>query len=347
MSEAKMTVKDPAEKLAHRRLRVLELAEALGNITQTCKRMKMDRTSFYEWKRRFQTQGIAGLKDLPPIHLTHPQTTPPEVVEKILEATLKHPRWGCMKISDWLKVEGSYVSGPTVQGILNKHKLGTKYERQLKLEEKHLQEGMKLTAEQIALIEKLNPCFKERHVESSKPGELLSQDTFYVGTLKGIGRVYLQAVVDTYGSYAFGYLHTGKIPEQAAAILHEDVLPQYKAWKLPVKAILTDNGREYCGTDHHPYEIYLALNDIEHRRTKVRRPRTNGFVERFNKTVLEEFFSTTFREKFYESVEALQEDLDQWLKHYNTERPHRGYRNMGKRPFETVSAFIKTARHEG
>jgi hypothetical protein len=82
MSEAKMTVKDPAEKLAHKRLRVLPLAEALGNITQACKRMKMDRTSFYEWKRRFQTHGIAGLKDMPPIHLTHPQTTPPEIVDR-------------------------------------------------------------------------------------------------------------------------------------------------------------------------------------------------------------------------------------------------------------------------
>ena len=341
MNETKMTAKDPVEKLAHRRLRVLQLAETLGNISKACRRMSMDRTSFYEYKRRYQTHGIEGLKDLPPIHLTHPQTTPPEIVERILELALKHPRWGCYKISDLLKVEGNYVSGPTIQNILNKNGLGTKYERQLKLEENFVNEGQKLTAEQVALIEKLNPCFRERHVESSSPGELLSQDTFYVGNLKGVGRVYLQAVVDTYGSYAFGYLHTGKIPEHAAAVLHEDVLPQYKKWGIPVKAILTDNGREYCGTSHHPYEVYLELNDIEHRRTRVRRPRTHGIVERFNTPVLDEFFSTAFREKFYESVDALQEDLDAWILQYNTERPHRGYRNMGKKPFETVSAFIK------
>jgi len=88
----------------------------------------------------------------------------------------------------------------------------------------------------------------------------------------------------------------------------------------------------------HPYQIFLEFNDIEHSRTKVARPRTNGFVERFNRTALDEFFRETFREKFYASVEELQADLDQWLEYYNYERPHRGYRNMGRRPIETVEA---------
>ena len=68
------------------------------------------------------------------------------------------------------------------------------------------------------------------------------------------------------------------------------------------------------------------------------RPRTNGFVERFNRTILDEFFRETFRDKFYSSVEELQKDLDQWLYLYNYERPHRGYRNMGRRPIETIEA---------
>jgi transposase InsO family protein len=99
-------------------------------------------------------------------------------------------------------------------------------------------------------------------------------------------------------------------------------------------------GREFCGTERHPYELYLDLNGIEHRRTKVRTPRTNGFVERFNGTVLDEFFRVKMRETFYETVEALQSDLDAWLLHYNTERPHLGYRNMGRRPIETVMSFV-------
>jgi len=329
------------KKLVKHRLSVLELAQALGNVSEACRRRGLCRSRFYEYKRRFQTHGIEGLKDLPPIHKSHPQTTPPQVVEQILEIALNNPMWGCKRISDRLKLQGNYVSGPTVQKILNKHGMGSRYERLLKLEEKALKRKIELTPEQIKAIEKANPCFRERHVESKRPGELLCQDTFYVGHLKGVGKVYMQAVVDTFGSYAFAYLHTSKLPEHAAVILHNDVLPQYGEWGLEVKAILTDNGREYCGKDHHPYELYLALNDIEHRTTKVGRPRTNGFVERFNRTVLDEFLRPAFRKKFYESVKALQKDLDRWLKHYNFERSHQGYRNMGKRPFDTVKKFIK------
>jgi transposase InsO family protein len=244
-------------------------------------------------------------------------------------------------LSDKLKLEGISVSSPTVQDILIKQGLGKRYERLLKLEEQAAQAALMLTPEQVALIEKNNPCFRERHIESSRPGELLSQDTFYVGRLKGVGRVYLHVVVDTYSSYAFGFLHTSKQPEAAVAVVHNEVLPFYQAHNLAVAAILTDNGHEFCGSDHHPYEVYLQLNDIEHRTTRVRRPQTNGFVERFNRTVLDEFLRTAFRTKFYERVEELQVDLDQWLGYYNTERPHQGYRNMGRRPIDTVEQYLK------
>jgi transposase InsO family protein len=125
-------------------------------------------------------------------------------------------------------------------------------------------------------------CFRERHVESSRPGELLSQDTFCVGRLKGVGRVYLHVVVDTFGSYAFGFLHTSKQPEAAVAVVHNDMLPFYQEREIDAAAIPTNNGREYCGTDRHPYALYLQRSDIEHRTTRVRRPQTNGLVECFN-----------------------------------------------------------------
>ena len=159
--------------------------------------------------------------------------------------------------------------------------------------------------------------------------------------------MYLQAVVDTYSSYAFGFLHTGKLPQCAVAVPHNEVLPFYRERQISIKAVLTDNGREYCGTPVHPFELYLDLNDIEHRRAKVRSPKTNGFVERFNATILDEFFRKAFREQFFESVEALQKALDIWLVHYNTERPHRGYRNLGRRPIETINLFIQPERQEG
>jgi transposase InsO family protein len=234
--------------------------------------------------------------------------------------------------SSTVAIEGAIGPSPDGDG------LGTRIDRWLALEKANAEKAIEITSEQAAFLEKLNPCFRERHVESAAPGELLSADTFFVGSLKGVGKVYLHAVVDTYGSYAFGFLHVSK--QAAVAVLHNDVLPFYRNLDLPVGAILTDNGREFCGTERHPYELYLELNSIEHRRTRVRSPKTNGFVERFNGTVLDEFFRVKMRETFYDSVEALQADLDAWLVHYNTERPHLGYRNVGRRPIETIMSFV-------
>lgn len=336
--------KDPEIKLAEQRMSVLELAQALGNVSEACRQRGISRTQFYEYKRRFQTHGIAGLKDLPPIHHSHPQTTSPEVEARVLEVSLEHPAWGCDRLSQWLKLDGTNVSGPTIQKLLNRNQMGTRYDRWLLLERKHADEAIPLTAEQVKFLEKQNPAFRERHVESGRPGELLCQDTFVVGTLKGVGRVYLHAVVDSYSSYAFGFLHTSKQPEAAVAVLHNDVLPFYAQHDISVTAVLTDNGREFCGKETHSYELYLRLNDIEHRRTRVRRPQTNGFVERFNRTVLDEFFRSAFRTKFYETVAQLQDDLDIWLVHYNTERPHQGYRNLGRRPIDTIKEFLESAQ---
>lgn len=338
----RITDKDPALKLARKRLSVLELAVELGSVSKACKQAGMDRTSFYEYKRRFQTHGLQGLKDLPPIHLTHPQTTSQEVQARILELALAHPTRGCNYLSALLAQEGIGVSFVTVQNILNKQALGSRYARLLALEKKALDDQITLTAEQVKLIEKANPCFAERHVESSRPGELLSQDNFYVGNFKGVGKLYLHTVVDTFGSLAFGVLGTSKQPEWAVSVLYNEALPFYEETGISVSAILTDNGREFCGREmQHPFELFLAMSDIEHRRTKVRTPRTNGFVERFHRTVLDEFFRIKLRTTFYESVEALQADLDEWLLFYNQERPHLGYRNMGKRPMDTLCQYLK------
>lgn len=337
---------DAVVKVANQRLRVLELAETLKNVSEACRRRGMSRSQFYEFKRRFQLHGLEGLKDLPPIHKSHPQATSSDLENRLLALSEESPSWGCKRLSAQLKLEGLSLSSVTVQKILRKHGMADRYQRLLKLEERALNGEVKLTAQEIRTLERMNPCFKERHVESSRPGELINQDTFFVGHFKGIGRVYLQTIVDTYGSYAFGYLHTGKLPEHAAAALHLYVLPQYKQWGIPVKAVLTDNGSEFRGTENHPYELYLQLNDIQHRRTKVNSPRTNGFVERFNRTVLDEFFRLALRKRVYHSVEQLQASLDAWLTFYNEQRPHLGYRNLGRRPLDTIKQFCKTVSEE-
>ncbi|MDX2139842.1 MAG: IS481 family transposase [Chloroflexota bacterium] len=334
-------------KLAQNRLKLLEFAQTLGNVAETCRKFGVSRSQFYEYKKRFETYGLEGLVDLPPIHKSHPQTTPPEVVEQILEWALRQPNWGCEKISIKLRQAGIALSAVTIQDILNKNGLGTRSQRLYALERKHLEEQFELNEEQIELLERHNPCFAERHVESSCPGELLCADTSKVGQLSDGTKVVLHAVVDTYGSYAFGMVHSTKQPEASALLLHNDVLPFYRSHQLPVEALLSDNGREFCGTPAHPYEIYLALNDIEHRRTKVRSPQTNGFVERFIRTAKEEFFKLAFIRKVYTHLDDLQTDFDAWLHEYNTERPHLGYRNMGRCPIETVLQFSSSVRLEG
>lgn len=325
------------KKIAQNRLTLLQVAEKLRNVSEACRRGNVSRSQFYEYKRAFQERGFDGLVDRPPIPKSFPNETPAEVREKVVKLSIEHPAWGQGHVSDQLRLAGVSVSPSTVRNIWIKEGLESKYKRILRLEEERNGKDIELTEEQIRLLEKANPCFRERRVESPYPGYLLSQDTFMVGTLKGVGRVYLQAVIDTFGSYAFGKLYTSKLPETAADVLYDRVLPFYEAHGLKVEHILTDNGREYCGRPMvHPYQIFLELYDIEHRRTKVATPRTNGFVERFNRTILDEFFRETFREKFYASVEELQVDLDRWLDYYNNERPHRGYRNMGRRPIETI-----------
>ena len=133
------------QKLAQGRLSVLELAEALGNVSEACRRRGISRTQFYEYKRRFQTHGMEGLKDLPPIHKSHPMSTPKEVQEKILALSLDHPAWGCNRLSDHLKLEGVSVSAPTVQNILNREGLGSRYKRWLRLEEETAKKEIELT----------------------------------------------------------------------------------------------------------------------------------------------------------------------------------------------------------
>ena len=182
-------------------------------------------------------------------------------------------------------------------------------------------------------------------MEASRPGELLNQDTFYWGTLKGVGKVYVQVVVDVFCSLAFAKVYTAKMPVTAADLLYDRVLPFYEALGVKVGAILTDNGREFCGIqERHPYELLLAMEDIEHRTTKIRSPRTNGFVERMNRTLLDECFRVQGRQTWYIGVEEIQRDLDRFMRYYNLERSHQGYRLKGRTPAQALMEALGSHR---
>jgi Integrase core domain. len=320
------------QKYLNQRLSTFELNQILSNASIQYRKSKTNSIYLNELKNYFQNAGIENLKNLPAIPKSHPRKTSARISDAIIISSLEHPGWGCVRLEQALKSQGISVSSPTIQKILIQHHMGNKNERLWKIEEKALTGEVNLNQEQIALIEKFNPCFRERFNESSRPGEILAQDFMLVGFLNGIGKIYLQSVVDTYNSFAFGFLHTGKFPDNAVAILHNDVLPFFQQYRIRVNTIATNNNRQYSGTENHHYELYLLLNDIGHRKSPVHDGRSNGFNQRFNRIALNEFFKKAFQKKSYDSIEKLQVDFDQWLLSYNNERPHNGYRNMGLPP---------------
>ena len=192
-------------------------------------------------------------------------------------------------------------------------------QRLMALETKSAEEGLMLTESQIAALEKKkDDDLASGEIETHHPGYLGSQDTFYVGTLKGVGRVYQQTFVDTYSKVACCKLYTTKTPITSADLLNDKVLPLFESHDMSIIRMLTDRGTEYCGkVDKHDYQLFLAINDIEHTKTKAASPQTNGICERFHRTILNEFYQVTFRKKIYSSLEELQQDLDDWLYYYN------------------------------
>ena len=303
------------DKVARRKLSLLELAHEMGNVSKACKIMGYSRQQFYEIRRNFQTYGSDGLIDrLPGAKGPHPNRVSAEVEKAILDHCLTNPTQGCLSVAQHLNLQGVTVSSGGVRGVWSRHNLLSKHDRLLRFEEHVSKNRVKLTSEQVRMLERFSPEFRERHIETRWTGDLVAVDTFFVGTLKGIGKIYLQTVIDTYSRYAWGQLHTSKIPLTAVQTLNNHVLPFFDDHRARVDTILSDNGREFCGRpDKHPYELFLQLEEIEHRTTKVRRPQSNGFVERLHRTLLDEHFRLKGREKFYESVKEMQADLDAYL----------------------------------
>ena len=317
---------------------LLNLAAELGNVSRACKVMGFSRDTFYRYQAAVETGGVEALIDA--------NRRKPNIKNRVEEATeaavtafaLEQSAFGQVRVSNELRKRGIFVSPSGVRSVWLRQNLES-FKKRLSALEKYVAEtGRVLTEAQVqALEKKQEDDVAHGEIETAHPGYLGSQDTFYVGTLKGVGRIYQQTFVDTYSKWAAAKLYTTKTPITSADLLNDRVLPFFAEQGMGVIRILTDRGTEYCGKpENHDYQLYLTLNDIEHSRTKANHPQTNGICERFHKTILQEFYQVAFRRKIYQSIEELQYDLDDWMAYYNSARTHQGKMCCGRTPIQTL-----------
>ena len=317
---------------------LLKLAAELGNVSRACKVMGFSRDTFYRYQSAMATGGVDALIDAnrkkPNLHNRVEEATEVAVAAFALE----QPAFGQVRVSNELRKRGIFISPSGVRSVWLRRDLES-FKKRLKALERHVaQTGEVLTeAQVIALEKKQEDDVAHGEIETAHPGYLGSQDTFYVGTIKGVGRIYQQTFVDTYSKWATAKLYTTKTPITAADVLNDRVLPFFEEQGMGMIRVLTDRGTEYCGRpEAHDYQLYLALNDIEHTKTKANSPQTNGICERFHKTILNEFYQVAFRRKIYLTMDELQADLDEWLLYYNNERTHQGKMCCGRTPMQTL-----------
>ena len=327
-----------SHNLIKHKVGLLNLAVELGNVSRACKVMGLSRDTFYRYQSAVEAGGVEALIDANRKKPNLRNRVENETESAVAAFAIEQPAFGQVRVSNELRKRGIFVSPSGVRSVWLRHNLES-FKKRLSALERHVAEtGEVLTEAQVVALErKREDNVAHGEIETAHPGYLGSQDTFYVGTIKGVGRIYQQTFVDTYSRWAAAKLYTTKTPITAAELLNDRVLPFFEEQGMGMIRILTDRGTEYCGrAETHDYQLYLALNDIEHTRTKANHPQTNGICERFHKTVLQEFYQIAFRRKIYRSLEELQNDLDEWLAYYNNDRTHQGKMCCGRTPMQTL-----------
>src|SRR5713101_1771932 len=220
-----------------------------------------------------------------------------------------------------------HVAPSTVQRALRRAGLATRRQRLTVLEHRALQTAGLLTERTRRALWQA-PHGRPRHVAACEPGELVCLDTFYIGQLKGVGKVWQITACDAACSYGVAWLLPAFSAAAAAAFLCDILVPLYRRAGWPLQRVLTDGGGEFKGA----FDDACRELGLRHTRTQPRHPWTNGFVERLQGTILQEHWRVQFRRRYFTSRAALARSLAEFMRFYNDQRPHQGYRLRGQPP---------------
>lgn len=323
--------------IINRKVNIVELAQTLGNISEACRNLGVSRQHYYDIKSAIKEDGLEGLLEKSRRVPRIANRLSPEIEKLVLDYSLENPTHGQVRVANELKAIGRMISDGGVRGIWARHNLLRKGERLKRLEKYALETGKVLTESQVIALESAKEE-KQAHgeIETFHPGFLLGQDTYYVGYIKGVGKIYQQTGIDTYSNMGFAKLYMDKTAITAADFLNDKVLPFFDQEQVKLLRVLTDRGTEYSGKiEQHPYQLFLHLNEIEHSRTKAFHPQTNGCTERLNQIIQDEFYAVAFRKTLYTSIEQIQADLDAYMTKYNERRTNQGKRCLGRTPKQT------------